>query len=486
MQNTKRTSRIALMLLVCLCLSALSGALAEETVRFNTNSRIYQEANLSSRYVSLKKGTEATLIATRSGWAMIRINGVVGFTNAAHLTSDSPVDDDVAWPERVIARRTKVYAKPSTSARSLTVPKGMKVSLVATQGSWAMVKNEGNYAYIRTSDLTTADAAPDYSELLKNAQDAVILQSTRVYASPSTSAKSLRVSEGMKVRLLAVSGDWALVENSGNYAYMNAAHVATSSWTTSAPEPAATPAPTAVPTAAPDYSALLKNAKPGVLSADALVYASADTSAASVSLSKGATVNVLAINGDWALVEKNGSYGFMKAALLSPAATATPQPTATPAPTQKADTSDYFNSSKYTNEEKCYLFLTREMGLNSAAACGVLSNIRSESSFNPNCGGSYYGLCQWGGGRLTALKKFCSDNGYDYTTVEGQMRYLAYELKNSYPSVLKALQAVSNSPEGAYQAAYTFCYDYERPAAKATASVKRGNTAKDTYYPKYV
>lgn len=66
------------------------------------------------------------------------------------------------------------------------------------------------------------------------------------------------------------------------------------------------------------------------------------------------------------------------------------------------------------------------------------------------------------------------------------MRYLAYELKNSYPSVLKALQAVSNSPEGAYQAAYTFCYDYERPAAKATASVKRGNTAKDTYYPKYV
>ena len=195
---------------------------------------------------------------------------------------------------------------------------------------------------------------------------------------------------------------------------------------------------------------------------------------------------MLAINGDWALVEKNGSYGFMKAALLSPAATATPQPTATPAPTKKADTSDYFNSSKYTNEEKCYLFLTREMGLNSAAACGVLSNIRSESSFNPNCGGSYYGRCRWGGGRLSALKKLCSDNGYDYTTVEGQMRYLAYELKNSYPSVLKARQAVSNSPEGAYQAAYTFCYDYERPAAKATASVKRANTAKDTYYPKYV
>ena len=37
---------------------------------------------------------------------------------------------------------------------------------MATRGSWAMVKNEGNYAYIRTSDLTTADAAPDYSELL--------------------------------------------------------------------------------------------------------------------------------------------------------------------------------------------------------------------------------------------------------------------------------------------------------------------------------
>ena len=57
---------------------------------------------------------------------------------------------------------------------------------------------------------------------------------------------------------------------------------------------------------------------------------------------------------------------------------------------------------------------------------------------------------------------------------------------SSYPKVLKMLKETSDTPQGAYEAGYNFCYDYERPANKAASSVKRGNMAKDTYYPKYI
>lgn len=36
-----------------------------------------------------------------------------------------------------------------------------------------------------------------------------------------------------------------------------------------------------------------------------------------------------------------------------------------------------------TNKEKVFSFLTEELGLNNAAACGVMANVQNESGFNP-------------------------------------------------------------------------------------------------------
>lgn len=53
------------------------------------------------------------------------------------------------------------------------------------------------------------------------------------------------------------------------------------------------------------------------------------------------------------------------------------------------------------------------------------------------------------------------------------------------PSV-KMLKDTPDTPAGAYEVGYRFCYDYERPASRTASSIKRGNMAKDTYYPKYI
>ena len=45
-----------------------------------------------------------------------------------------------------------------------------------------------------------------------------------------------------------------------------------------------------------------------------------------------------------------------------------------------------------------YNQLVNVYGYNKAAACGILANIRFESTFNPTVGEYYYGLCQWNRG----------------------------------------------------------------------------------------
>lgn len=148
-------------------------------------------------------------------------------------------------------------------------------------------------------------------------------------------------------------------------------------------------------------------------------------------------------------------------------------------------------SSKAETIQTIFDFLVDEMGLNSAAACGVLANIEKESNFNPTLygdSGSSYGICQWHNGRFENLKKFCNNNGYNWKTVEGQLQFLKYELntnKTDTGKILDRLEDVTNTAEGAYKAGYDWCYYFERPANKASKAEARGSNAQTKYWPTY-
>ena len=140
-----------------------------------------------------------------------------------------------------------------------------------------------------------------------------------------------------------------------------------------------------------------------------------------------------------------------------------------------------------SNEETAFFYLTDTLGFNVAAACGIMANIRHESNFHPGAGswGGAYGLCQWMGGRLDGLDYYCWDHGFDSESMAGQLSYLTHELKSYYPSLYKYLMNIENSSEGAYNAAYRFCYDFERPADRSGQSSSRGNLAAGTYWNRY-
>lgn len=141
-----------------------------------------------------------------------------------------------------------------------------------------------------------------------------------------------------------------------------------------------------------------------------------------------------------------------------------------------------------TNEETIYNFLKQVMGFNTAGACGILANIYRESGFRTDCYGdseTSYGICQWHKGRFTNLKDWCAENNKDYTSLDGQLWFLKQELEKSYKGVLSYIQAVTNDAEGSYNAGYYWCKKFEIPADTENNSIKRGELARNTYYPKY-
>jgi len=144
------------------------------------------------------------------------------------------------------------------------------------------------------------------------------------------------------------------------------------------------------------------------------------------------------------------------------------------------------NAASTSNEQTVYNYLSADMGLSNAAACGIMANIKHESGYSPTAGSSsMYGICQWCGNRLTNLKSYCNKKGLDYTSLKGQLAFMKYELENGYSDVLSAVKTVGNSADGASSAAYKFCMQFERPAAGASEASRRASTASNSIWPKY-
>lgn len=147
-----------------------------------------------------------------------------------------------------------------------------------------------------------------------------------------------------------------------------------------------------------------------------------------------------------------------------------------------------FAARNKKNEVSAYRYMINDMKLNPAAASGIMANIYGESNFDPDIWdrtGVSYGICQWLGSRKNALYTFCTENDLDRSTLIAQLKFMEYELENVYPTTYQKIRNVEVSEEGAYSAAYTFCYEFERPANKAYRSEQRGGYAKDIYWPEY-
>ena len=252
-----------------------------------------------------------------------------------------------------------------------------------------------------------------------------------------------------------------------------------------------------------DMATIESISRKAVVACNTYVFQQPDTRSARVGVGAGLEVNVLAVRGSCAMVERGAYVGYMYVPHLQyldqagsgsfgedlqqqPVITPTPEPTPAPA---MSSADRLLARGNLSNEEMIFVFAVKKMGYNEAAASALVANIKYESGFRPDASGdsgSSYGICQWHASRKTRLISWCESNGYDFQTLEGQLYFLKYELEKYYPSVHRYLLSVSNDAQGAYDAAYYFCYNFEAPANRASKSNTRGNYAKNTVYPKYL
>ena len=140
------------------------------------------------------------------------------------------------------------------------------------------------------------------------------------------------------------------------------------------------------------------------------------------------------------------------------------------------------------NEKKVYQYLTTEMGLNTAAACGIMASMVRECAFIPDIlseDSNAYGLCMWYKPMKEALFAFCDERGLKRSDLMSQLQFLKYDMETRVPKYLAHMQKVKNNQAGAYDAGYFFAYWYERPITRVKTSKARGNRAAVTFWPKY-
>ena len=98
---------------------------------------------------------------------------------------------------------TNVYSVPSTSGKSIRVPKGLTVSVTAYKGNWARVSYQGHTAYIPLPYLN-----------LVNRLTAYTAKSTPVYKNPSTSSQKLgTLSIATAVYVVGRAGNFYRIQN---------------------------------------------------------------------------------------------------------------------------------------------------------------------------------------------------------------------------------------------------------------------------------
>ena len=256
----------------------------------------------STLLTTLKKGVQLNVVDYTSTWAHVEKNGYYGYCSTKALKPASNVSTPAPTPTptpssdwiaaTVSAASVKVYAAANAGSTVLgTLKKGTQVNVLDYTSTWAHIELKGYYGYCSVSALTKA-ATPTASPTPKNAIPATVTaDSVKVYASASTSAKSLgTLPKGTQVNVVDANSTWAFIELNGRYGFCKRTALTRTSDL----------APTVQFTATVVYP-------------NAPVYASKSTQegAASTTLSIGTTVDVYAYDDTWAAIGKDGTKGFI-------------------------------------------------------------------------------------------------------------------------------------------------------------------------------
>lgn len=186
------------------------------------STKVYAKNDKSSKVLAtLKSGTSVTLCGSSGSWAMIKSGDSTGYVRdpLSVLTQASVTLKESMSVTATVSKKTSVYPFMLKSERTVgTVSVGLEVKVLATKDNWALIQRGSNKGYCPLSCLTLAQQ-PTLDETTK--QEAILSADTKLYQYASTgSSVKATLSKYALVTLLGYDDGWCLISSGSQKGYV--------------------------------------------------------------------------------------------------------------------------------------------------------------------------------------------------------------------------------------------------------------------------
>lgn len=188
--------------------------------------------------MKLSKNSKYTAVAVTpdKGWVRLQNGKYYGYVQTQYVSASPAGSGNTVTPTPpsnlnttvyIVSNTLKAYASPSTSSRSLgTMSYGESMTLLATSGSWARIRNaSGAVGYCLLSGLSSVNPNSQNTKIYINANN------IPVYRKPSTSSGvMMKLALNSSYTAVAVTSDgaWTRLKNGRYYGYVQSKYVSNS------------------------------------------------------------------------------------------------------------------------------------------------------------------------------------------------------------------------------------------------------------------
>ena len=138
-----------------------------------------------------------------------------------------------------------------------------------------------------------------------------------------------------------------------------------------------------------------------------------------------------------------------------------------------------------SNDQLVYLYCVNELKYTRTGACGIVANVRFESSGKASVeeeeNSIGYGICQWSFERRENYESFCREHDLEKSALESQLIFMGFELEHDYKFTGDLLRSAPDTADGAYDCGYWVCFEYEQPYDFEMVSEERAELSREIW-----
>lgn len=279
--------------------SVTPAATAESGIVTATKLNVRQAASTNSDVIgSLKQGEKVKIVSKENSWAQIEYSGKRGYVLLTYLKVEAAATEPTPTPaaESGTVTATKLNIRQAASTNSAIIgslKQGDQVKVISKTNGWAQIEYGGKQGYVLLTYLKVEAVTPAPTV----EEGTVIATTLNVRQSASMGAAVIgTLKQGDKVKVISKEKGWATIDYNGKSGYVSLAFVQIED---KGQEPPVLERGT--------VTATLLNVRKEASLKGAVVG----------TFKKGQTIDVLSKEGNWAVVEYNGSRAYVSLQYIS-------------------------------------------------------------------------------------------------------------------------------------------------------------------------